>query len=60
MWNDDGGMPGHYHPPLSAERFRQIHLGYLEGYPVDCYMYPIVYSGYTQPLGAGGGRHLPV
>ena len=47
MWNDDGGMPGHYHPPLSVERFKQIHLGYLEGYPADCYMYPISYSGYT-------------
>jgi len=47
MWNDDGGMPGHYHPPFTVDRFKQIHLGYLEGYPVDCYMYPIVYSGYT-------------
>ena len=47
MWNDDGGMAGHYHPPLSAERFRQIHLGYLRGYPVDTYLYPIAYSGYT-------------
>ena len=47
MWNDDGGMAGHYHPPLSVERFRQIHLGYLRGYPVDSYLYPITYSGYT-------------
>lgn len=47
MWNDDGGTPMHFHPPLSVDRFKQIHLGYLEGYPVDCYMYPIVFSGYT-------------
>lgn len=47
MWNDDGGMAGHYHPPLSVERFRQIHFGYLRGFPVDCYLYPICYSGYT-------------
>jgi len=47
MWNDDGGMPGHYHPPLSVERFRQIHLGYHAGSPVDCYLYPLCYCGYT-------------
>ena len=47
MWNDDGGMASHYHPPLSAERFQQIHLGYLRGYPVDCYLYPVCFSGYT-------------
>ena len=45
MWNGDGGMASHYHPPLSAERFQQIHLGYLRGYPVD--LYPVCFSGYT-------------
>ena len=47
MWNDDGGMASHYHPPLSSERFQQIHLGYLRGYPVDSYLYPVCFSGYT-------------
>lgn len=47
MWNDDGGMASHYHPPLSPERFQQIHLGYLRGYPVDSYLYPVCFSGYT-------------
>ncbi len=47
MWNDDGGIQGHYYPPLTAERYRQIHLGYHDGSPVDCYLFPICYSGYT-------------
>ena len=40
MWNDDGGTASHYHPPLSPERFKQIQLGYLHGYPVDAYLTP--------------------
>ncbi len=47
MWNDDGGTHGLYYPPLTAERYRQIHLGYHDGSPVDCYLFPICYSGYT-------------
>ena len=47
MWNDDGGTASHYHPPLSPERFKQIQLGYLHGYPVDAYLYPLCFSGYT-------------
>lgn len=47
MWNDDGGQTSHYHPPVPPERWKQIHLGYLRGHPVDAYLYPIVFSGYT-------------
>jgi len=47
VWNDDGGTASHYHPPLSPERFKQIQLGYLHGYPVDAYLYPLCFSGYT-------------
>ncbi len=38
MWNDDGGAVHFYHPPLSPEKFAQVHMGYFDGSPVDAYL----------------------